>query len=104
MRGLTAVPAPDGDGEVLLGSRAQPGIIERIDPSADYTVTTELDLREHSIPAGMNLRGTRAMVVSPFDNTTVYAGGGDIGKQISFNTAWIYTATIPAVASQKART
>ena len=47
MRGLTAVPAPDGDGEVLLGSRAQAGVIERIDPHAEYAVTVELDLREH---------------------------------------------------------
>ena len=47
MRGLTAVPAPDGDGEVLLGSRAQPGVIERIDPRAEYAVTVELDIREH---------------------------------------------------------
>ena len=171
MRGLTAVPAPDGDGEVLLGSRAMPGVIERIDPRADYAVTTELDLRkhfakawnlpnyrraalsayntmtpwtdpgsggqvhligvavlhprladtpphngawylvrhsaghystgyiydsEHPVPSGTNLRGTRAIIASPFDNTTVFAGGGDIGKQISLDTAWIYRSTLPA--------
>ena len=171
MRGLTAVPAPDGDGEVLLGSRAQAGVIERIDPRAEHAVTVELDLREHfakawnlpnyrraalsayntmtpwtnpesgeqvhligvavlhptladtpphngawylvrhpagqystgyiydiehPVPSGMNLRGTRAMITSPFDNITVFAGGGDIGKQISLNTAWIYRATLSA--------
>jgi len=169
MRGLTAVPAPDDDGEVLLGSRAQPGVIERIDPRAEYAVTVELDVREHfakawdlsnyrraalsayntmtpwtnptsgeqvhligvavlhpthadtpphngawylvrhstghystgyiydsehPVPSGKNLRGTRAMIASPFDNTTVFAGGGDIGKQISLNTAWIYKSTL----------
>ena len=169
MRGLTAVPAPDGDGEVLLGSRAQPGVIERIDPRAEYAVTVELDVREHfarvwdipdyrraalsayntmtpwtnpesgeqvhligvavlhpthadtpphngawylvrhsnghystgyiydnehPLPAGMNLRGTRAIIASPFDNTTVFAGGGDIGKQIALDTAWIYRGTL----------
>jgi hypothetical protein len=34
------------------------------------------------------------MIASPFDNTTVFAGGGDIGKQISLNTAWIYKSTL----------
>jgi hypothetical protein len=53
---------------------------------------------EHPVPSGMNLRGTRAMIGSPFDNTTVFAGGGDIGKQISLNTAWIYKSTLWAHA------
>jgi hypothetical protein len=44
----------------------------------------------------MNLRGTRAIIASPFDNSTVFAGGGDIGKQISLNTAWIYRGTLSA--------
>jgi len=169
MRGLTAVPAPDGDGEVLLGTRSQPGVIERINPRAEYAVTIELKVREHfarvwdipdyrraalsayntmtpwtnprsgeqvhligvavlhptradtpphngawylirhsaghystgyiydsehPVPSGTNLRGTRAMIASPFDNTTVFAGGGDIGKRTSFNTAWIYKGAL----------
>jgi hypothetical protein len=47
MRGLTAVPEPHGDGhEVLLGARAWPGVIERIDPATTNTVTVELDVRD----------------------------------------------------------
>jgi hypothetical protein len=47
VRGLTAVPAPDGHGEVLLGARSWPGVIERIDPQQDHRVTVELDLKKH---------------------------------------------------------
>ena len=47
MRGITAVPALDGNGQVLLGSRARPGVIERIDPRVDHAVTVDLDLRTH---------------------------------------------------------
>jgi hypothetical protein len=48
MRGLTAVPDPmGGNHEVLLGVREIPGVIERIDPFNDYSVTIELDIREY---------------------------------------------------------
>jgi hypothetical protein len=47
MRGLTAVPAPDGQGEVLLGTRAADGVIERIDPRDHHRVTVELDIKAH---------------------------------------------------------
>jgi len=42
LRGITAVPALDGDHEVILGSREQEGRILRIDPENDYAVTDEL--------------------------------------------------------------
>lgn len=42
LRGITAVPALEGDHEVILGSREQEGRILRIDPSNDYEVTDEL--------------------------------------------------------------
>ncbi len=45
MRGLTAVPAPDGIGQVLLATRNNPGIVERIDPRNHDTVTVELEIR-----------------------------------------------------------
>jgi arylformamidase len=51
----------------------------------------------HPLPAGQNLRGTRAIEVSPFAADTgrvLYFGGADIGKQISLDTAWIYNATL----------
>lgn len=48
MRGLTAIPDPNGSGrQVLLATRANPGVIERIDPHHNHAVTVELDIREH---------------------------------------------------------
>jgi Ca2+-binding EF-hand superfamily protein len=47
IRGLAAVPAPDGRGEVLLCAwDAQDGLIERSDPRADFKVTTELNVHD----------------------------------------------------------
>lgn len=47
MRGLTTVPDPrGGSNDVLVGGRAWSGVIERIDPADDHTVTVELDVRE----------------------------------------------------------
>jgi hypothetical protein len=172
MRGLTAVPAPDGQGEVLLGTRAADGVIERINPRDHHRVTVELDIKAHfarhwnlprytgaalsaynriipwtvpgsgervhligvavghpehretpphngswylvrhadgtystgsiydpthPITEGQSLRGTRAIEVSPFpadDGRVLYFGGGDIGKQTSLDTAWIYKGTL----------
>lgn len=42
LRGITAVPALDGDHQVILGSREQEGRILRIDPNKSYEVTDEL--------------------------------------------------------------
>jgi hypothetical protein len=48
MRGLTAVPDPMGrNHEVLLGVRESPGVIERIDPLNNYSVTVEMDIRDY---------------------------------------------------------
>ena len=69
MGGLTAVPASNGDGEVLLGSRVQPGVIERIDPSADYAVTVELDIREHFAKA-WDLSNYRRAALSAYNTMT----------------------------------
>ncbi len=47
MRGLTAVPESHGaSNQVLVGARAWPGVIERIDPAQDHAVTVELDVRD----------------------------------------------------------
>lgn len=43
LRGITAVPALDGDHEIILGSREQEGRILRVDPENDYRVELELD-------------------------------------------------------------
>ena len=47
MTGLTTVRDPRGtSGEVLIGARSWPGVIERIDPARDHAVTVELDVRD----------------------------------------------------------
>jgi len=47
LRGMTAVPASDGKGEVLLCVwDAQDAAIERIDPRANFKMTTDLDVRD----------------------------------------------------------
>ena len=47
MRGLTTIENPEGGGEVILGAREVPGVIERIDPSKGHKVTLELDVRKY---------------------------------------------------------
>ncbi len=47
LRGMTAVPAPDGKGEVLLYAwDSRDAVIERIDPRNGFKVTVELDVRD----------------------------------------------------------
>ncbi|MEM9282502.1 MAG: hypothetical protein AAGA96_11795, partial [Verrucomicrobiota bacterium] len=46
LRGITAVLAPNGSHEVIIGSREQEGRILRIDPMDHYGVTDELDSRK----------------------------------------------------------
>jgi hypothetical protein len=46
LRGMTAVPAPDGQGEVLLYAwDSRDAVMERIDPRANFKMTAELDVR-----------------------------------------------------------
>jgi hypothetical protein len=46
LRGLTAVPDPlGGKHEVLIGTRAYGGVVERIDPMKGHAATVELDIR-----------------------------------------------------------
>jgi Ca2+-binding EF-hand superfamily protein/catechol 2,3-dioxygenase-like lactoylglutathione lyase family enzyme len=47
LRGMTAVPAPDGKGEVLLVAwDTRDAVIERIDPRNNFKTTVELDVRD----------------------------------------------------------
>jgi len=47
LRGMTAAPAPDGKGEVLLAAwDTRDAVIERIDPRANYKTTVELEVRD----------------------------------------------------------
>ena len=46
IRGLTAVPSPNGDSSHVLLFARWPGVIEHIDPLDDYAATIELDLRD----------------------------------------------------------
>jgi len=46
MRGLTPAPDAHASGhQVLLGTRAHPGVVERIDPAKDHAVSVELDIK-----------------------------------------------------------
>jgi len=48
LRGMTAVPAPDGKGEVLLIAwDSRDAVIERIDPRNGFKTTVELDVRDY---------------------------------------------------------
>jgi hypothetical protein len=48
LRGMTAVPAPDGGGEVLLVAwDTRDAVIERIDPRHGFETTVELDVRAY---------------------------------------------------------
>jgi hypothetical protein len=48
LRGMTAVPAPDGKGEVLLYAwDSRDAVIERIDPRNNFKMTVELDVRDY---------------------------------------------------------
>jgi hypothetical protein len=47
MRGLTAIPDPQGGAhQVLLGTRNFNSVVERIDPTKNFAVTAELNIRE----------------------------------------------------------
>jgi hypothetical protein len=47
-RGLTVVPAAEGSlQKVILGTRANPGVVERIDPNNNHEVTTELLIKPY---------------------------------------------------------
>jgi hypothetical protein len=48
LRGLTALPARDGEGEVFLAYASYPGVVYRIDPrGSEVTATVEIDVRAH---------------------------------------------------------
>ena len=48
MRGLTCVPATDGsNGNVIIGTRANPGIVQTIDPGRMHEVKTELSIKDY---------------------------------------------------------
>jgi hypothetical protein len=47
MRGLVSVPDPQDGHEVLLGTRAWPGVVERIDPHKSHAVAVECNITEY---------------------------------------------------------
>jgi catechol 2,3-dioxygenase-like lactoylglutathione lyase family enzyme len=48
LRGMTAAPAPDGKGEVLIVAwDTRDAVIERIDPRQDFKTTVELNVRDY---------------------------------------------------------
>jgi len=171
LRGLIAIPDPADGHEVLIGTRAWPGVVERIDPKKNHEVSVEVDIKgyfakvfgiaaykgpalaaynwltpythpatgetvhliglwvnhpgkprppnncshylvrrhdgsyewgsiydpAHPVPAGLEMRGARAISVSPFpedQGRVLYFGGYDAWGGPHHNTAWIYKATV----------
>ncbi|WP_013630085.1 alpha/beta hydrolase fold domain-containing protein [Rubinisphaera brasiliensis] len=66
LRGITAIPAPDGDHEVIIGSREQEGRILRIDPKNDYAVTDELNSGDFFDSQFGNFRGGKLVAYNRF--------------------------------------
>lgn len=62
-RGLRAITplARRGGGEVVLGAREQPGVIERIDPSTGYRAVPELDFRSYFLRRWGELGGAATL-------------------------------------------
>jgi Ca2+-binding EF-hand superfamily protein len=75
LRGLTAVPDPNGTGrEVLIGFRFFPEpVIERIDPQQDHKVSVELNLKDffgQAFHGGGRYTGTIRCAYNPFTAVT----------------------------------
>ncbi|AKJ63738.1 carboxylesterase family protein [Kiritimatiella glycovorans] len=66
LRGITAVPAPDGTHEVILGSREQEGRILRIDPAVGHKVTDELNSQQFLKAQRGSFRGGRLVAYNRF--------------------------------------
>ncbi len=78
MRGLTAVPDPTGGShEVLLGVREIPGVIERIDPYDNYSVTIELDVRDYFTSSIGSIEYPKPYIYFIFRNS-LYAAYNDM--------------------------
>ena len=66
LRGITAVPALDGEHEVVLGAREDPGLILRIDPFRDHEASIELDVRAFTREHLGTMRGGRLTAYNRF--------------------------------------
>lgn len=78
LRGITAIPSPNGDHEVILGSREQEGRILRIDPMNGYSATDELNSRDFMNEALGNFRGGKLVAYNRFIPGTHPATGAPI--------------------------
>jgi hypothetical protein len=88
LRGLTPIPAPDGQGEVMLGYATYPGVVYRIDPrGAEVKVVTEINVREYFAERF----GRRAYVgpaLGAYNNMTPYVHP-DTGEELLLIGLWI---------------
>jgi hypothetical protein len=86
MRGITCVPHPDGSNtEVLIGTRAFPGIVERIDPGQGHAVNTELYIRDF-IAAQWDIPFYRGPLLSAYNEFTPDTLDG---KRIWWQGLWV---------------
>jgi hypothetical protein len=82
MRGMLGIPNTSGIGEVLLGCREVPGVIDRIDPAAGHSVVTEFNLDTFLTAAWGSYNGT---VINP-DNNLIRVPHPDTGEPFVFAT------------------
>jgi acetyl esterase/lipase len=67
LRGITAVPAPDGDHQVILGAWERAGRILRIDPLRDFAAVVELEGQPFLQAALGAFRGGRLAAYNRFE-------------------------------------
>ncbi|GEM_PF-248066 len=88
MRGLTAVPAPEGGShEVLVGTCNFPGVVYRIDPEKGHEVATELDIRAY-FARSWEVPSLQGACLSAY-NRLVPAIDPDTGETVHLIGVWV---------------
>ncbi|MCY3018998.1 MAG: hypothetical protein NTW87_08220 [Planctomycetota bacterium] len=95
MRGLTAVSDAHGSAgispatahQVLLGTRAHPGVVERIDPAKDHAVSVELDIKAR-FAKEWGLAELRGPALSAYNRMVPFGVPGS-GELVHFIGVWV---------------
>jgi len=85
MRGLTAIKRVGGK-EHLLGAREQPGVIERIDPFANFTATEEFNIRRYFTDLWGGLGGSAT--IAGYNNMPFFTHP-DTGETVRLIGLWV---------------
>lgn len=87
MRGLTAIPALDGKGEVLIGAPESTGVIEVIAPDPTPLATRELDIRDY-FAKSWNATGEMGASLFAYNEFTPFTHP-DTGARVHLIGGWI---------------